>query len=175
MCIINVIQDYGRYLWYINCIIITHHMLYIKLVWSQNNFISTNSVLLYEGNLLGKHPVFCTDLQIWTMFGFGGWVGFEKPGLQISQKDWIFFSKVCIFFCGGCSDWGVGGYISTNPNILRICKSVRKLGRSLSMRKRFLFSHEFTEIMEFNFYKNWDFPCSLQICDTSWYFFCKEV
>ncbi len=30
-----------------------------------------------------------------------------------------------------CSDLGVGGCVSRNPNIVRICKSVRIIGRSL--------------------------------------------
>ena len=36
-----------------------------------------------------------------------------------------------VFLCRECSDLGVGGGVSTNPNIVRICKSVRIIGRSL--------------------------------------------
>ncbi len=35
------------------------------------------------------------------------------------------------FFGRECSDLGVGGWVSCNPNVVRICKSVRNIGRSL--------------------------------------------
>ncbi len=33
-----------------------------------------------------------------------------------------------------CSDLGVGGWVSRNPNIVRICKSVPIIGRSLNTK-----------------------------------------
>ena len=39
--------------------------------------------------------------------------------------------KCTYFFCRECSDLGVGGWVSTNPNIVLICKSVQIIGRSL--------------------------------------------
>ena len=36
-----------------------------------------------------------------------------------------------IFFCRECSDEGVGGWVSTNSNVVQICKSARIIGRSL--------------------------------------------
>ncbi len=35
------------------------------------------------------------------------------------------------FFGRECSDLGVGGFLSCNPNVVRICKSFRNIGRSL--------------------------------------------
>ena len=54
-----------------------------------------------------EHPIICTDIQIRTTFGSGGWVSFRKPGAQISceEKDII----VYIFFGHECLDLGVGG------------------------------------------------------------------
>ncbi len=41
----------------------------------------------------------------------------------------------CTYFWGReCSDLGVGGWVSFNPNVVRICKSVRNIGRSLRNR-----------------------------------------
>ncbi len=37
---------------------------------------------------------------------------------------------VSVFGCE-CSDLGVGGWVSCNLNVVRICKSVRNIGRSL--------------------------------------------
>ena len=31
-----------------------------------------------------------------------------------------------------CSDFGVGGWVSCNPDVVRICKSIRNIGRSLT-------------------------------------------
>ncbi len=36
------------------------------------------------------------------------------------------------FFGRECSDSGVGGWVSCNPNVVQICKSVRNIGRSLN-------------------------------------------
>ncbi len=35
------------------------------------------------------------------------------------------------FFSCECSDLRVDGWVSCNPNIVRICKSVQNIGRSL--------------------------------------------
>ena len=41
------------------------------------------------------------------------------------------------FLYRGCSNLGVGGgWVSTNPNVVRICKSVRIIGRSLRSQGR---------------------------------------
>ncbi len=37
------------------------------------------------------------------------------------------------FFVRECSDLGVGGWVSCNPNVVRICKSIRNIGRSLRL------------------------------------------
>ncbi len=55
----------------------------------------------------------------------------------------------CTYFWGReCSDLGVGGWVSCNPNVVRICKSVRNIGRSLSLINslmiiKFIISHDF--------------------------------
>ena len=39
---------------------------------------------------------------------------------------WI--NEAYTFFGGECSDLGVGGWVSSNLNIVRMCKSVRNIG-----------------------------------------------
>ncbi len=45
----------------------------------------------------------------------------------------LFVQERTYFFGYKCSDQGVGGWFSTNPNIVLICKSVWIIGRSLTL------------------------------------------
>ncbi len=56
--------------------------------------------------------MFRTDLQIRITFGLG-WVG------------------VTDFVGRKCSDLGMGGWVRCNLNVVRLCKSVRNIVRSL--------------------------------------------
>ena len=37
------------------------------------------------------------------------------------------------FFGHECADLGVGGWVRGNPNVVRICKSVRNIGQSVTI------------------------------------------
>ena len=70
-----------------------------------------------------------------------GFVSSDKVSKEINLLNRT--SKVYVFFCRECSDLEVGGWVSTNPNIVRICKSVQIIGRSLTKLQK-LFA-EFTQ------------------------------
>ncbi len=57
-----------------------------------------------------------------------------------------------IFFCRECSDFGVGGWVSTNPNVVRICKSVRIIGCSLSWSHNIQMLLEWIHIRMYHFW-----------------------
>ncbi len=66
-------------------------------------------------------------------------MGLRKLDVRILVRDIIrtpgnpIIIARCTDFLGReCSDLEVGGWVSRNPNIVRICKSVRIIGRSLS-------------------------------------------
>ncbi len=66
------------------------------------------------------------------MFGFG-WVGGSRQnGCSDFKIRWLKKFKTNGFFYCGCSDLWVGGWVTINPNIVRIFKSVGINGRSLS-------------------------------------------
>ncbi len=71
---------------------------------------------------------------------FGGWVGLRKMDVQILVPEIIRTpgNPLIIVRCtdirgGECSDLGVDGWVNQNANIVRICKSVRIIGRSLTL------------------------------------------
>ena len=52
---------------------------------------------------------------------------------QTIEVTLVLNSMGCTDFLGReCSDLGLGGWVSRNPNLVRICKSVRIIGRSLN-------------------------------------------
>ena len=88
--------------------------------------------------MLRDRPIICTDLQIRTTFGFRWVGGFRKLDVRILVQELIrtprnpmIIQRRTDFLGRECSDLGVGGWVSRNPNIVRICKSVRIIGQSL--------------------------------------------
>ncbi len=72
------------------------------------------------------------------------------------------------FFGRECSDYGVGGWVSCNPNVVRICKSVRNIGRSLSnLGKKY---NQFLEIFHDS---NWIFKKVLRLMQKNCKTLCK--
>ncbi len=87
----------------------------------------------YNPSLLisNKNSIICTDL--------GGWVGLRKldvrilvPQIICTPRNPIIIVRRMDFLGHECSDLGVGGWVSRNPNIFRICKSVQIIGQSLN-------------------------------------------
>ncbi len=67
-------------------------------------------------------------------------MGWRKLDVRILVRELIrtprnpVIIRSCTDFLGReCSDLGVGGWVSRNLNIVRICKSVRIIGRSLTI------------------------------------------
>ncbi len=70
-----------------------------------------------------------------------GWVGLRKLDVRILHREIIRTPRNpiiivrCMDFLGReCSDLGVGGWVFQNTNIVRICKSVRIIGRFLRLK-----------------------------------------
>ncbi len=64
----------------------------------------------------------------------GGWVGLRKVYVRIlvreiicTPRNPIIIVRYTGFLGGECLDLGVGGWVSRNPNNVRICKSVQSI------------------------------------------------
>ncbi len=71
-----------------------------------------------------ERPLIPTDLKIRTLFGYGWVGGSPQNGCSDLEIRWLKKVKTNGFFYCGCSDLWVGEWVTINPNIVQIFKSV---------------------------------------------------
>ncbi len=86
---------------------------------------------LYNGRGGGGPPKSVGRISKFHYYSLGGLQN-QSPAKSASIPYTDYFSREC-------SDFRLDGWVSCNPNIVRICKSARNIGRSLSRGSFFIF------------------------------------